>query len=515
MKYLLRSLLTFLVLYGLVALIADKVYFGHGFSISLGMQIGMAILLFQYLIGPVIIRWVMDIDWNAQLPVRNRQALEALCAREGLPMPKVGIIHGAMPNAFTFGRVQSDASIVVTDGLIEALTPEELDAVIAHEAGHIKHWDFLTITAAAIAPLLLYQIYAFARRWKDDHWAAYAAYAAYWVSEFIVLSLSRTREYWADNFAGRATGNPDALASGLVKICYGMAKVQCENKWAAKHGDVEQKKAALIQSRLAGTIGVMGISTGSAAFALSGPSPEAGAAVMRWDLVNPWARVYELASTHPLTANRVQAMNQLTSSNGQPVSYQIPSTKGIEWSSFPLEIALWAAPWLCGAAVLLTRGEGAIIPAAILLVTWLARIAYRYQGRFESTSILTLLSDTLPSEMRPRAVRIEGEIVGRGEPGAFWSPDLVIKDETGIMFMLDRQSIPLARVVMAQKADRLIGQRVVLEGWYRRGVMPYVELSRITCVEDEDRGHSSYSRWIQMGGAVAGTALLYSLRNFW
>ena len=108
----------------------------------------------------------MDIDWNAQLPVRNRQALEALCAREGLPMPKVGIIHGAMPNAFTFGRVQSDASIVVTDGLIEALTPEELDAVIAHEAGHIKHWDFLTITAAAIAPLLLYQIYAFARRWK-------------------------------------------------------------------------------------------------------------------------------------------------------------------------------------------------------------------------------------------------------------------------------------------------------------------------------------------------------------
>ncbi len=89
----------------------------------------------------------------------------------------------------------------------------------------------------------------------------------------------------------------------------------------------------------------------------------------------------------------------------------------------------------------------------------------------------------------------------------------MIKDETGIMFMLDRQSIPLARVVMAQKADRLIGQRVVLEGWYRRGVMPYVELSRITCVEDEDRGHSSYSRWIQMGCAVAGTALLYSLRN--
>ena len=89
MKYLLRSLLTFLVLYGLVALVADKVYFGHGFSISLGMQIGMAILLFQYLIGPLIIRWVMDIDWNAQLPVRNRQALDRTDGDERSPDRRV------------------------------------------------------------------------------------------------------------------------------------------------------------------------------------------------------------------------------------------------------------------------------------------------------------------------------------------------------------------------------------------------------------------------------------------
>jgi len=64
-----------------------------------------------------------------------------------------------MPNAFTFGRIQADASIVVTKGLLEALTPEEVNAVLSSETGRIKHWDFLTMTAASIVPLLLYHRY--------------------------------------------------------------------------------------------------------------------------------------------------------------------------------------------------------------------------------------------------------------------------------------------------------------------------------------------------------------------
>ena len=77
--------------------------------------------------------------------------------------------------------------------------------------------------------------------------------------------------------------------------------------------------------------------------------------------------------------------------------------------------------------------------------------------------------------MRPRAVRLSGKIVGRGLPGAFWSPDLVLQDSTGIIFMLYRQSIPFARFLSAiTDADECIGQQVEIEGWFRRGLRPYV-----------------------------------------
>ena len=87
MKYLLRSLFTFLVLCGLVAVVADVAYFKHGLSISLAVQIAIALILLQYLITSVMIRFLMDIDWNAQLPARNQAFLWGLCEKAGLPMP--------------------------------------------------------------------------------------------------------------------------------------------------------------------------------------------------------------------------------------------------------------------------------------------------------------------------------------------------------------------------------------------------------------------------------------------
>jgi len=520
--YLVRSWLTFFALYGLAVTVA-ALYFQHGSSPSLITGIAIGMVMLQYLAGPWIIRWVLDIDWYAALPVRNQQFLKDLCERQGIPVPRIGIIHGAMPNAFTFGRIQKDASIVVTTGLLEALSPDETDAVIAHEVGHIKHWDFLTMTMASIVPLLLYYLYSFARRFKDSHPLTWVAYAAYWVSQFLVLSLSRTREYWADNFAAHATGDASQLVSGLVKICYGMAKVEREGAWAKEYGDAGQKADAQSVSLLAGKIGVMGISSAQAGFVLSGPSPDAASALMRWDLENPWARVYQLASTHPLTAFRIKALNVEAKRQGRSVVYPLPESTTIQWAAFPLELVLWAAPWICAIGLFSLRSLSArhiIAPAfgaaellgAVLLFSWVARIAYRYQGRFEMATIRELVADTTPSQMRPRAVRIEGEIVGRGQPGAFWCPDLVIKDETGILFVNDRQTIPLARLALAAGADQWIGQRVTLEGWYRRGMMPYVELSRLSGTGNSGQpgaSHRSYSYYIQIGLAVVVSGILY------
>jgi hypothetical protein len=140
--------------------------------------------------------------------------------------------------------------------------------------------------------------------------------------------------------------------------------------------------------------------------------------------------------------------------------------------------------------------------------------------------------------MRPKAVELRGEIVGNGYPGAFWSPDLVLKDETGLMFLLYQSSMPFGRLFFAVSgADSFIGEQVVVKGWYRRGLRPYVELSGLTVTVTKVEGISgtisffsdltrnatmtrlplhqrSYSLWIQfaVSAAVTATGLVWLLR---
>jgi hypothetical protein len=112
-----------------------------------------------------------------------------------------------------------------------------------------------------------------------------------------------------------------------------------------------------------------------------------------------------------------------------------------------------------------------------------------------------LLEDVTVSEMHPRAVRMEGTIVGFGIPGAFWCPDLVLRDSTGMVYVWYRQSIPFAGLCFAlTSADRYIGQKVMIDGWFRRGLSPYLEMSRLTGPDGEPR--RAYSRWVQYTAAA-------------
>jgi len=542
-----RSLLLLFALYGLVFAVGDAYLLHGGAPIWVGIAFAAGIVGLQYLISPWIIEWCFDITWcEDDIPARLRLYVEQICRQRGLPMPKMGIIESGTPNAFAFGRLRRDARIVVTRGLLELLTEEEADAVVAHEVGHIAHYDFALMAVAAMAPLLLYQLYVWTRGNNNTRLVSYAAYLSYLVGEFMVLALNRTREYGADHFSACEGHAPNALSSALVKIAYGMVRENGEMARLAKQGDKDEKKAARKAGQLGRALGLMGImgATNSPAIAVSQSSPEEAARVMRWDLVNPWARFYELSSTHPLTAMRLRALNREAQAQGQNAMYALPLNDKVRWAGFPIEFAIWAAPLVCGFLLFSSfwigrplAQLGVQIPehfAPILLivmgVTWGLRIAYRYRGQFKSSQVQELLEDMAVSQMRTRAVEMQGEIVGNGVPGAFWSPDLVLRDKTGLMFVLYRSSIPLGRLWFAvSNADRYIGEQVTIKGWYRRGLRPYVELSQIETVVTETRGSGpvtlfgtgnaaeslksvhlvsrSYSRWIQMAGSALATAI--------
>ena len=523
MKFFTRSILILFALYGLLFAVGDLYLAKIGIPMWGAIAFAVIFVGFQYLIGPWLIEFVVSIHWDDMypaIPSRNREFIEKLCGERGLKMPRIGVIPSGTPNAFSFGHTPGDSRVVVTQGLLDVLTDDEANAVLAHEIGHIEHWDFVVMTIAALVPLVLYQIYAFTRHVNNFRAVAYGAYLCYLVSQFVVLLLNRTREYFADHYAAEVTHMPDALSSALVKIAYGMVKADGEYREALsrKSADAQMRR----EHRIAGSLAVMGISNlhSGASLALSGADAASAAAVMRWDLVNPWARFYELNSTHPLTALRVRALNESENAHQVP-QYPLPTDQRIHWGTFPMQLFVWGLPVMSIAALAavawvpgLFSYLGIVLPAEtkpILLmvsgVGWLLRVAYRYRGEFQNASVSSLLEDVEVSQMRPRAVRLEGEILGRGVPGVCWSPDLVLRDATGLIFVLYRQTIPLARFFFAiTEAENYIGQHVVIEGWFRRGLTPYIEMSRLT--GEDGAVHRTYSRWIQcalaLGAVVVG-----------
>ena len=551
MGFVSRSLLVLMVLYGLVFVAGDLALFRGEAPIWWAVVFIAALILAQYVASPWLIEWVYSIDFDSsELPVAQRTFVEGLCKERGLPMPRMGVIYSGTPNAFTYGRLRGDARVVVTEGLLKVLTPDEVNTVLAHEVGHFAHYDFAVMAVASLAPLLLYQIYIWTRRINNHgRLVSYFAYVAYWVGQFLVLLLNRTREYGADHFSAVVTKEPSLLSSALVKIAYGMVSERSELRRQMKEGtNKEFKRDAEKQLQYGHQVSLMGIASvsGGDALALAGNSadPAAATRVMRWDLVNPWSRFYELSSTHPLTAMRLKALNREAAKLGQKTAYPLPEDTKVRWAGFPVELLFWGAPLVCGFLLFSwmwvgrsLEKMGVVLPPNMLPwlliamgVTWAARIAFRYRGSFAAKQVSELWDDLSVSQMRPRAVELTGEVIGNGVPGAFWSPDLVLQDETGMMFLLYRSSIPFGRLFFALKsADRLVGERVTVNGWYRRGLKPYVELAEIRArvskarpgrgmttlfggegaeapLEYEDLVERSYSRWIQMCVAAVATA---------
>ncbi len=152
------------------------------------------------------------------------EIVERLTHRAGLPMPALYIIPDRQPNAFATGRNYENAAVAVTEGLLELLNEEEVEAVIAHELSHIKHYDMLIGTVAAtmagaIAMLANFGMFFGGGRDRPNPIVMIVLMIlAPLAATVIQMTISRNREYMADEGAARMTGHPEWLQSGLAKL---------------------------------------------------------------------------------------------------------------------------------------------------------------------------------------------------------------------------------------------------------------------------------------------------------
>src|SRR5829696_3566882 len=159
--------------------------------------------------------------------------IERLCIQADLPKPKIAVADTEIPNAFAMGRSQKSATVCATTGIMKALSPSELEGVMAHELTHVKNRDVLIMTLAsffASVAALMMQFGVFFGGGGDDENPSFlvvllVSFLVYIISFFLMMALSRYREFAADRGAAIITGRPSALSSALVKISGAMQTV--------------------------------------------------------------------------------------------------------------------------------------------------------------------------------------------------------------------------------------------------------------------------------------------------
>ena len=165
--------------------------------------------------------------------------IERLCALADLPKPRVAIIDTDVPNAFATGRSPKHAAVAVTRGLWQRLEPKEVEGVLAHELSHVANRDVLIMTLASFFAMLagiltrvgLYGGMFGGGRGRDNNqvpvWliVLVVSVVTYFISQILILAISRYREFAADRGSALITGAPENLMSALQKISSEMFRI--------------------------------------------------------------------------------------------------------------------------------------------------------------------------------------------------------------------------------------------------------------------------------------------------
>ena len=245
-------------------------YFGG--TNGMFMAFGFAVLMnfFSYWFSDKIV-----LSMYGAKEVKREEAKELfvmvsnLSTRAGIPMPKLYIIQDKMANAFATGRDPQHAAVAVTAGILDILTPKQLEAVLAHELTHVKNRDVLigTIAATFAGAITMIARFAFFFGGRDDEKGGAIGMILMLIlapiaALLIQMAISRSREFGADTGAAELTGRPQELIGALEAL----------------HASVKVRK----------------------------PGPEAQTTTAHMFIVNPFSGDFlaSLFSTHPTLAQR-------------------------------------------------------------------------------------------------------------------------------------------------------------------------------------------------------------------
>lgn len=487
-------------------------------NLWLNLRIAGGITLIFHIFAFFLCPWFMDlsqqylykVDWVTLAEIKSKspesaKIIQLVCRKRKIKQPKLGIVNDQNPTAFSYGSFSYNARLVVSQGLFNYLEDDEIATVYAHELGHIVNWDFALITMASTLIQILYLIYLFfsnssKKNYKNkilqilNNGAALIAYCLYQIGYYIILLLSRTREYLADHFAAKITGNPNGLSRALVKIAYGILEEERQNNKPSK---------LMEATRALGIYDYKTATNAGTAYRIALNSRKIGQALV-WDLFNPWSKLMELNSTHPLPGKRIRALTNYAEQMGlasefnmaQIIKEENTLDQGKLYRNFILDLLIFNSPWLgaiagLGLGIILSSQLNSVVGifSLILLgfgIGTMGKVYVMYpsfkQDQAIQSDIFHLMCDPYASPLRGSPIYLRGKLIAQGDAGAKFGSDLKIQDQTGLISAPYTSRFgPLGNFFLdGRKVENLIGVDVSLVGWFRRGIAPWLDWQEIT-----------------------------------
>jgi heat shock protein HtpX len=229
-----RMVLT-LFLLGLVYVIFIGVLIAAGAGAALVIVIALVLLLLQLFTSDKLAMATMGVkEVSPAEEPELHGIIERLCVQADLPKPRVCVMETSMPNAFAMGRTRKSTTVCATRGILNMLSPAEMEGVMGHELTHVINRDVMVMTVASFFATLAAMIAQFALFFGGGFGGGYGrnrgneeedimivllvSAIVYAISFLLLRALSRYREFAADRGSAVLTGRPSALASALIKI---------------------------------------------------------------------------------------------------------------------------------------------------------------------------------------------------------------------------------------------------------------------------------------------------------
>lgn len=459
------------------------------------------------------------------------------CRQRHWPLPTLWNLNTDVPLIFSYGWLPRNARLVVSEGLLSALSEDEIAALVSYEIAHWKtvYWPLLSLQGLVLQ--LLHQIYWKLALWgnrqaKPVQWIAGAAatvsYGLYWLLRLPMLWVSRVRTYYGDRTAAEATGNPNGLARALAKLSFALASSIHKQGYTPilieRMGLMLPVAVALTRQSLYGTMPL--------------------AELFAWDSLNPLRNWMSVSDSHPPLGDRLRLL--MAYAQHWKLAVEIPleapskRQKGLSRQNW-IALIGQGMPFF-GLLLGLVIGLSLLLIGAVghwlqwPFIDWMHKDSRTFWfcalmglglgtmlriNRFfpDLTFGMTLSQqlsqwisepDLLPNSSIP--AKFAGTIVGRPGIANWLGQDLMLKTSESLLKLHFFSPIgPLGNAIGLQsKPFTLVGKPVQVLGWFRRGNYTWIDIDKIRLNNGTllQGGHPIASLLVAVATAMLGLWLL-------